>query len=119
MLKNLKLRTKLFLLILLPVVIVITVVFLFIGINTYTVSLKNAENIGRVKSLELSYMLSEYMNEVFSNARSISGLIQAMKENNNQDRSIVNMTMKKLLENNAEYFGIYALFEPDSFDGID
>jgi methyl-accepting chemotaxis protein len=118
-LKNLKLRTKLFLLILLPVVIVITVVFLFIGINTYTVSLKNAENIGRVKSLELSYMLSEYMNEVFSNARSISGLIQAMKENNNQDRSIVNMTMKKLLEKNAEYFGIYALFEPDSFDGID
>jgi len=118
-LKNLKLRTKLFVLILLPVVTVITAVFLFIGINTYTVSLKNAESIGRVKSLELSYMLSEYMNEVFSNARSISGLIQAMKENNNQDRNIVNMTMKKLLERNAEYFGIYALFEPDSFDGMD
>jgi methyl-accepting chemotaxis protein len=83
------------------------------------IALRNAYEIAEEMGARHGREVGAYLNEALKTAQELSLTLESMVEYKETDRETVSLILRKTLENNSSYFGVWTGWEPDAFDDND
>lgn len=92
----------------------------FITVKSTTLSKEGALNLMQAESKAYANQIQLSIDNAFESARALAYSTENMKKTNNLvKREVLLSMMEGMLEKNPGYLGIWTVWEPDAFDGLD
>ena len=116
---RMKVLAKILLSILSACVIVFAVI---IGFNLYQVnhsSVKSAEELATKEGEKQAKNVENDLNYSIDMAKGLAITLNTMVDQHNANRQLTNKILKKTLEENSDFLGVWTIWEPNAFDGKD
>ncbi len=108
------------------VFMVLSMVLLVFGIILGTVtwlnrkeSVRNAQELALSLSREYAYQMTTEFEAAMSTVRTLACIFEGLAEGGNVDRNVLNQVLRKTLEENPNFFGVWSCWEPNALDGRD
>jgi len=120
--RNLKISVKFVLFIGIVTLLLIGALSTLVATLSYNIEEKNIEIIGRQTAERYAQFVGNFIQEPLDEARSLGLVFSSIIQNQNQlsfSREEANILLKSFIESRPQYLGVYVLFEPDQYDGID
>ena len=115
---KLKLKEKTMITILVPMLLAFLLV---IGYSSYTFYMEkkhSAESTAEAISQKYTSQIEKEFETAINVSKTIADTASSYVENG-EDRKILDNSLKKILENNDIFYGVWVGFEPNAFDGKD
>jgi hypothetical protein len=117
---SVKIGTRLITSIVLPTILVIALISTIIGYKVQQAITKDAEAIIREAAYHFCYVIKTELEAPLHQTRTLAETFESFVHAGTTSRSNVNTILQHFIENNPEDFlAVYALFEPNAFDGKD
>lgn len=104
--------------ILLPMILAFSLVIGYSSYTLYTSQKQAAESTAEAISQRYSNRIESEFEIANDAAKTIADIASSFVENGD-DREILDKALKKVLENNDDFYGVWMGFEPNAFDGKD
>ena len=114
-----RLKTKTILSIITPIFIAFVLVIGYSSYNMYQKQKVAATNAAEALSKEYAYQIKAELDIALDSARAISDFVSGAVQNRQANRDTVDLSLKRILENNPSFYGVWICFEPNAFDGKD
>lgn len=114
-----KLKTKTLLMIIIPVLMFFSSVIGYSSFTLYQRQKESAASLAEALSIEYGVKIKAELEVALDAARTISHIASGFVEKGGADRAAVDNALKKVLENNDKFYGVWVGFEPNAFDGKD
>lgn len=114
-----KLQTRMLLIILGSITIFLTSMMTYLSMNSRDEALSSAKMLAEATSEKIGALVQAELDDVMNSARTLAVSFVGMKESDTANRAAVSEMLKRNLENNPSWKGIWTLWEPDAFDGRD
>ena len=108
------------------VFMVLSMVLLVFGVILGTVtwlnrkeSVRNAQELALSLSREYAYQMTTEFEAAMSTVRTLACIFEGLAEEGNVDRNVLNQVLRKTLEENPGFFGVWSCWEPNALDGRD
>lgn len=119
MIKQMKLRSRLLVSILGITFIAFAVAVGIVSYKARNLALQDAEKIAEEMGQHYGLQVAEHLHLALTTAESLNTTMESMVEAGTADRESVNLVLKKTVEENPVFSGIWTCWEPDAFDGMD
>jgi len=120
MFHNLKLQTRLLLTICSVAFVAFTVTISYVAVRTYSMATTEAMARAEEMSNRYSQQIALQINAVMDSARTMASLFEGIKQSDTPaDRAVFASMLKRVVENNPDYLGVWTCWEPDALDGRD
>ncbi|ADU32118.1 methyl-accepting chemotaxis protein [Evansella cellulosilytica] len=102
-----------------------TVLLLFGTVSTYTIfnfwqmTKATSMDLMEIETEKLSLEVQNEVEAALDSARALANALEGMKNHDDMNREQVNTMLQTVLEHNANFSGIWTIWEPNSFDGKD
>lgn len=114
-----KLKHKILIITLVSVAIVYSVTLVLNLISSRDLAREKATTIAEAISAENAAIVAQKLNSALDIAQTYSTSLEVLMRSNNRDRALVSKLAESILQNNETLYGVWAVFEPDAFDGRD
>ncbi|MCX7796687.1 MAG: methyl-accepting chemotaxis protein, partial [bacterium] len=114
---SLKKRFAIFILV--PTILIFTLILSYSAYFSYQKAIGDANSIMEAEARENSNYIKAVLEVALDTARTMANMFGGMVVSKKSDRIIADMMLKKVLEENKEFFGVWVCFEPNAFDGKD
>lgn len=114
-----KLRTRMLVVILGSITIFLASMMTYISITTKEEALDSARTLAMTTSEKIGTLVQAELDDVMNSARTLAVSLVGMKETDITNRAAVNEILRRNLEANPSWKGLWTLWEPDAFDGQD
>lgn len=114
-----KLQSRMLLIILGSITIFLAVMMTYISMTTTEEALDSAKTLAVTTSEKIGALVQAELDDVMNSARTLAVSFVGMKESDTTNRAAVNEILRRNLEHNPSWKGIWTLWEPDAFDGQD
>ncbi len=114
-----KLQGKILAITLISTIIVFSVTTLIIGYQSKQTAEAQATLQAEAVARENAYRVEELFTNASQTLHVLSDTFEMMHEQGIEDRQVVILTLRKVLESNPAIFGTWAAWEPNAFDGND
>ncbi len=115
---KLKLTGRLLLSILGAVILLNATILLIIGLRASKDAKNSGYELAMTKSQEVALDVEKYMDQAILTAKGLSGTFAVFK-NNQVNRINISNLLKELLQNNENFLALWAMWEPNTYDGLD
>jgi methyl-accepting chemotaxis protein len=121
MFAKMKIGIKLMTIVSLLLIGAIAVITITVSLQIQTLSNDNAATIAEETGQHYANLIMANLEEAMFEARAIASVFESLVNNNSyiMDRDEANLILKYFIEENKTFLGVYVLFEPDAFDGLD
>ncbi|KXZ39241.1 Cache domain-containing protein [Alkalithermobacter thermoalcaliphilus JW-YL-7 = DSM 7308] len=113
------LRKKFLSMIFIPVVLFFSVIITYSTIVQFQKSSNDAQILAEAVSKEYAYLVKGQLEVALNTAKTVSNISSEMVEQGITDRKALDLSLRKIIESNDSFYGIWVVFEPNSFDGKD
>lgn len=113
------LLSKLLLTILSICLVIFIAVIGFNVISANQLAVDNANLIAESEAEKYAKSIEAELNYTMDIVRTLAMSIEVLKREGHTDRAHVHAMLKKVLEENDQYVGVWTAWEPDAFDGLD
>lgn len=120
--RNTKITVKFVFFIGLATLLLIGALSALVAVLSFNNEKKNIEIISRQTASNYARFVSSFIQEPLDEARSLGEVFSAISQNQDVlqfSREKANEILKSFIEKRPQYLGVYVLFEPDQFDGMD
>ncbi len=104
-------------------IIVIATIAIILGMiasRMYNISQKDAVELSKELSYRYGYLINKNITEAMDVSRSMAKIFEASQDYKNEiNRDFFDAQLNRLLKSNDLFYGIWAAFEPNQFDGRD
>lgn len=116
---SMKLRTRMLVTILGSIVILLGSMLTVIGITTKNEAMDTAISLSQTSGEKIGANVQLEFDKAIGVARSLAETTESLKQTGTTNRNTVNTILKNVVDNNPSYIGIWAIWEPNAFDGKD
>ena len=119
---NLKISVKFILFIGIVTLLLIGALSTLVATLSYNIEEKNIEIIGRQTAERYAQFVGNFIQEPLDEARSLGLIFNGITQNQETlsfSREEANIVLKAFIESRPQYLGVYVLFEPNQYDGLD
>lgn len=114
-----KLQSRMLFIILGSITIFLAGMMTYISMTTTEEALDSAKTLAVTTSEKIGTLVQAELDDVMSSARTLAVSFVGMKGTDTTNRAAVNEILRRNLEDNPSWKGIWTLWEPDAFDGRD
>ena len=114
-----KLQSRMLLIILGAITIFLGSMMTYISMTTTEEALDSAKTLAVTTSEKIGALVQAELDDVMNSARTLAVSFVGMKETDTTNRQALNEILRRNLEDNPSWKGIWTLWEPDAFDGRD
>ena len=114
-----KLKTRTTLIIIIPVLVAFALVIGYSSYNMYQKQKVAATTIAEGLSKEYAYQIKAELEVALDSARVISDIASGSVQTGQANRNVLDLSLKRILENQPSFYGVWIGFEPNAFDGMD
>ncbi|MCK9208095.1 MAG: methyl-accepting chemotaxis protein [Salinivirgaceae bacterium] len=115
---KLKLTGRLLVSVLGAVIVLNATILLIIGLRASKDDKESGFELAMTKSQEVALDIEKYMDQAILTAKGLSGTFTVYKDNQ-VDRINISNLLKELLVKNDNFLAFWAMWEPNSYDGLD
>lgn len=114
-----RLKTKTTLTIIIPIFLAFVLVIGFSSYNMYQKQRVAATTIAEGLSKEYAYQTKAELEGALDTARALSDFASGVVQSGQANRDALDLSLKRILENNPGFYGVWIGFEPNAFDSKD
>ena len=114
-----KLKTRTTLVIIIPILLAFVLVGGYSSNNLYKTQKTAATIIAEGLSEKYANKIKAELEVALDSARVISDLASGMVQSGQADRDVLDLSLRRILENNPGFYGVWIGFESNAFDGKD
>lgn len=114
-----KLKTRTTLIIIIPVLLAFLLVIGYSSYNMYQKQEATATTIAEALAKEYAYEIKAELEVALDSARIIADIASVSVQSGQANRNVFDLSLKRILENNPSFYGVWIGFEPNAFDGRD
>ena len=114
-----RLKTKTTLTIIIPIFLAFVLVIGFSSYNMYQKQRVAATTIAEGLSKEYAYQIKAELEGALDTARALSDFASGVVQSGQANRDALDLSLKRILENNPGFYGVWIGFEPNAFDSKD
>ncbi len=117
--KKIGLNAKLNIYIISVFLVVFSVTLGVIIYNTLSKAKDDAAMVAQLIGEEEALGIENYLNQALNTSETLAQTMLALKQKGAGDRYLIQELLKECLSQNENYFGVWTMWEPNAFDGMD
>ena len=87
--------------------------------QTKNLTIETAQKMAQAEASDNAYQLQIQLEYAMDTARTLAASLTTMVEEKKADRALTDATFQRILADNEQFMGVWAVWEPNAFDGQD